>query len=72
MNIINYQNRKLYNKDTSTYVTIPEILTHVRTGGEVKATCHVTRTDVTDQVLKRCIEYKTNLYKDELYAFLRQ
>ena len=71
MQIIKYENRKLYAKDIG-YLTEKQVYQYVKTGGTVKVTCAVTRLDVTDQVLKNCLKYKLSLSADALHNLIKE
>jgi hypothetical protein len=35
-------------------------------------TCNTTKNDITTDILKKCVEYKKNLYQEDLYSLLRK
>ena len=50
-----YSNRKLYDMAQRHYVTLSQLATVVRTGEEVQVVNHVTKADLTSQVLAQII-----------------
>lgn len=50
-----YKNRKLYNKNTSAYVTINDIKSLIRAGKNVVVVDHATKNEVTADILLQAI-----------------
>lgn len=71
MKITKYGNRKYFVSKLG-YVTLTDIVKVVKEGNEIQVTCHKTRTDITNQTLLKCLEYKGNLQASEIYQFLRK
>lgn len=72
MKITRHGNRKFYSPTTKGCVTYPFILQHIKAGGEIQVTCHKTHMDITDVVLRKCVEYNNNVSSTDLYAVLRK
>lgn len=72
MNLTYYpKNRQLYhNRDKP--VTLHEVYFYIKQGGTIKVKCHKTKADITDIILRKCLKFKTSLYADDLYEFLRK
>lgn len=50
-----YANRKLYDTETSKYVTLGELVSAVTSGREVQVISHATKDDVTGQTLLQAL-----------------
>lgn len=72
MNIIKYETRQLYSTTDGKYVTIPVLASYIRAGGTIKVKCAVSRTDITTDVLKKCLLVRNDIQPEELYALLRR
>lgn len=72
MNLVRYQNRKMYSPVEKRHVNYVDIINHMRLGGTIKVQCHKTRLDITDSVLRKCLEQKPNITQEEVYAFIRK
>ena len=55
INLVKYNNRKLYNPDASEYVNLAQVRTWIETGSEVAVTDKASGTDVTEQVLAEIV-----------------
>lgn len=55
--IIKYNNRKLYSKDASRYVTLKEVADLVKSGFNVRVTKNEDDTDITRDVLIGILKY---------------
>lgn len=55
LHIKKYRNRKLYNLDTSIYMSLADVLDHAMAGGEVKVTDTTNNKDVTVPVLMQAM-----------------
>jgi len=51
LNIVRYQNRKLYSKNDKKYITLGEINDWVRAGRSITVASHKTGEDLTDKTL---------------------
>jgi polyhydroxyalkanoate synthesis regulator protein len=71
LNVIKYENRKFYIPFNG-YITLEGIYRQVKSGVDVTVTCGVTRNDITSEVLKKCVEFKSTLSTEDLYGLLRK
>lgn len=66
-----YANRKLYSSERKSYVTIKDILSHVKQGERVQVISHVDGRDVTDQVIREAIMRSSELSTEKLVEMVR-
>lgn len=64
-------NRRLRVNGAS-WTTHKKVLSHIQSGGEVEVKCGRTKLDITREVLRKCLELKKNVSKEELYEILRK
>ena len=67
-----YKNRKLYSPDAHKYVTLVDILDHVKQGQEVQVIAHGSSRDVTSEVIREAILRSSELSTDKLVDLVRQ
>lgn len=58
--IVKYKNRKLYNKNTSSYVTLNEIEKYIWNGETIQVTSAVSQKDLTYDTLTAILKNKLN------------
>lgn len=55
LNVVKYQNRKLYAPELHRYITMEEIQSKINEGFDIRVTCYKTKNDLTPSVLARLI-----------------
>lgn len=55
INLVKYNNRKIYSPDVKRYVNLDEIVELVQAGQKVTIRTHETNAEVTEDVLKQCL-----------------
>jgi polyhydroxyalkanoate synthesis regulator protein len=53
--LIRYKTRRNYFPDAQVYVTQEQIVRWLRAGQDVRVTCHVTKNDITSEVLSQIV-----------------
>lgn len=71
MKLKRYPNRKLYDLTSSRYITLLELVKHIRQGGDVSVVDHRTKNDVTEYVLRQAVPLLTSASSDSLVKFIR-
>lgn len=61
-----YGNRKLYDRDTKSYIVLDHIVQLIKKGVDVKVLAHPTNEDVTNETLMSAIHDKCIMTKEEL------
>lgn len=68
-NVVKYQNRKLYDKTISKYITLKQIVSYIKNNEEVQITDAKSKEDITTKVLEQAITL-LNASKEELVKFI--
>ena len=55
INLVKYNNRKIYSPDVRRYVNLDEIVNLVKAGEKITIRAHETNAEVTEDVLKQCL-----------------
>lgn len=66
------KSRRIYVPKQRRFINYDAVYAYIRSGNAIQATCVKSKVDVTNRVLRRCLELKANLYDDQLYALLRK
>jgi polyhydroxyalkanoate synthesis regulator protein len=56
MQVLKYNNRKLYSRDLRRYVNLTEIIDFIKKGEHLQVICHRTKEDLTLDTLKSSLE----------------
>lgn len=71
INIVKYQNRKLYSTNFSKYITLSEMVKLVKANNTVKVTDHKTKKDITNETLKTAL-LECSFTEQELINLLKK
>jgi len=55
INLVKYNNRKIYSPDVRRYVNLDEIVGLLKAGQKITIRAHETDAEVTEDVLKQCL-----------------
>lgn len=70
-----YPNRRLYARGWGSYITVKDLVPHVRNGGTIEVKCTTTRLDITQRVLKSVLALmaeESEAGPEALYAAIRK
>ena len=67
--IIRYPNRKLYNKDSSSYVKLNEIIGIIKEGNEIEVIDNATQKDLTNDTLAKLLS-KLQLKREDMLSII--
>lgn len=71
LNLVKYRNRKLYDLDTSSYVTLTTVRDAVLDGAVIKVTQNRTGVDVTHEVLRETMYKFVAFDRTQLVQMIR-